>query len=295
MTSLDFWIVDVFAVDKYTGNQLAVFGGAQHLSLAQMQQIAKEINFSESTFITGTGSTYPVKIFTPSIELPFAGHPTLGTAWVIQQFIAQQNMPTVTLEYTAGQIPVTFSYVDGQPGVMWMQQKEPEFLGELTKEQLAPVLQIETADIDDYPIWQVSTGLPFMIVPLKNLAAVQKARLEITLYYQLIEKLPAKSILIFCPETLQAANDLHVRVFTHALGIPEDPATGSANGCLAAYLVHCGYEGRTSFAWQIEQGYEIDRPSLLHIISSRQLRPDQEISVSVGGKVQLVATGQWLV
>ncbi len=300
MASLDFYIVDVFAIGQYTGNQLAVFLNADQLSFPQMQQIAKEINFSESTFITGAGPDYPVKIFTPQVELPFAGHPTLGTAWVIQQYVAQQNLPMVTLEYTAGKIPVTFNYVDNQPEVLWMQQKTPKFLGELTKEQLAPVLNIDPADIADYPISQVSTGLPFIIVPLKTLAAVQKAQLELTSYYQLINQLPAQSILIFCPETLQAENDLHVRVFTHALGIPEDPATGSANGCLAAYLVQYGYQGQTVFDWQVEQGYEIDRPSLLYVrsrsISLRESpRQDGEIGVSVGGKVQLVATGQWVI
>jgi trans-2,3-dihydro-3-hydroxyanthranilate isomerase len=300
MTSLDFCIVDVFAIDQYTGNQLAVFRDAKRLNLSQMQQIAKEINFSESTFITGTGPNYPVKIFTPQVELPFAGHPTLGTAWVIQQFIARQNIPTVTLQYPAGQIPVTFNYADDQPDVLWMQQKAPEFLGELTTAQLAPVLQIAPTDIADYPICQISTGLPFIIVPLKTLAAVQKAQLELTSYYQLIEKLPAQSILIFCPETLYTENDLHVRVFTHALGIPEDPATGSANGCLAAYLVQYGYQNHTAFDWRVEQGYEINRPSLLYVrsqsVSWREAeRPEQEIMVSVGGKVRLVATGQWFI
>lgn len=297
MASLEFYIVDVFAIGQYTGNQLAVFADAHQLSLEQMQQIAKEINFSESTFITGTGPHYPVKIFTPQVELPFAGHPTLGTAWVIQQYIDRQPLSTVTLAYTAGQIPVTFNYIDQQPDVLWMQQKNPEFLGELTKEQLAPVLGIDPADIADEPISQVSTGLPFIIVPLKTLAAVQKARLELTSYYQLIDRLPAKSILIFCPETLQAENDLHVRVFTHALGIPEDPATGSANGCLAAYLVQYAYQGQTVFDWKIEQGYEIDRPSLLYVRSSwtELAQQDKKIVVSVGGKVRLVATGQWVI
>jgi trans-2,3-dihydro-3-hydroxyanthranilate isomerase len=301
MSSLDFYIVDVFAIGQYTGNQLAVFRDADRLSLVQMQQIAKEINFSESTFITSISPDYySVKIFTPKVELPFAGHPTLGTAWVIQQFVAQQNLAAITIKYTAGQIPVTFNYVNDQPDVLWMQQKEPEFLGELTKEQLAPVLQIDPADIADYPICQVSTGLPFIIVPLKTLAAVQKAQLELASYYQLIAQLPAQSILIFCPETLAAENDLHVRVFTHALGIPEDPATGSANGCLAAYLVQYSYQGRTDFDWQVEQGYSIDRPSLLYVRSrsvsfEEPQQQDAEIRVSVGGKVRLVATGQWLV
>jgi trans-2,3-dihydro-3-hydroxyanthranilate isomerase len=292
MPELDFYIVDVFAVGKYTGNQLAVFPAAERLDIGQMQAIAKEINFSESTFVTGTPqeigtppqNTYPVKIFTPAVELPFAGHPTLGTAWVLRHL--NPALTAVTLSYTAGQIPVSFDDTTPAP-VVWMKQREPEFLGELSADALAVVLSIEVEDIDlDYPIEQVSTGLPFMIVPLKTLAAVQKAKLVLAKYEQLITELAAQCILIFCPETLFAENQLHVRVFTQALGIPEDPATGSANGCLAAYLVRHGYGGQKSIDLRVEQGYEIDRPSLLYLQADIS-------SVSVGGQVSLVAQGLW--
>lgn len=288
MSDLDFYIVDVFAIDKYTGNQLAVFPDVGDLTPTEMQQIAKEINFSESTFITGPPKqgSYPVKIFTPAVELPFAGHPTLGTAWVIQHRLGRV-VNKVELQYTAGQIPVSFNYEQNQPTVLWMQQKSAEFLGNLHPTQLAAVLQIDPTDIDPrYPIAQVSTGLPFIIVPLTSLAAVQKAQLQIPNYYQLIEGLAAQSILIFCPQTLHPENQLHVRVFTHALGIPEDPATGSANGCLAAYLVHYSYQGHTSIDWQVEQGYEVDRPSQLYLRATKG-------QIEVGGRVALVATGSW--
>jgi trans-2,3-dihydro-3-hydroxyanthranilate isomerase len=286
MSELDFCIVDVFAVGKYTGNQLAVFPQAEELDLAQMQAIAREINFSESTFVTGSpqNGAYPVKIFTPAVELPFAGHPTLGTAWVLRHL--HPGLTGVTLSYTAGRIPVNFADTNDS-AVVWMQQRPPEFLGTLAATDLAPVLGIEVEDIDqNHPIEQVSTGLPFIIVPLRTLAAVQKARLELTKYYQLIDKLPAQNILIFCPQTLSASNQLHVRVFTEALGIPEDPATGSANGCLAAYLVRHSYGGQKLIDLRVEQGYEIDRPSLLY------LQADAD-TVSVGGQVNLVAKGQW--
>ncbi len=286
MPELDFYIVDVFAVGKYTGNQLAVFPCAEELNLGQMQSIAREINFSESTFVTGDpqNQIYPVKIFTPTVELPFAGHPTLGTAWVLRHL--KPTLATVTLSYTAGQIPVHFADTN-DISVVWMKQRTPEFLGTLAAADLAPVLGIDLADIDlGYPIEQVSTGLPFIIVPLKTLAAVQKAKLELIKYYQLIDHLPAQNILIFCPQTLNAENDLHVRVFTHALGIPEDPATGSANGCLAAYLVQHGYQDNKSIDLRVEQGYEIDRPALLYLQADAN-------SVAVGGQVELVAKGQW--
>jgi trans-2,3-dihydro-3-hydroxyanthranilate isomerase len=294
MPELDFYILDVFAVGKYTGNQLAVFPHAEGLDLEQMQSIAREINFSESTFVTGDplGQSpdwaYPVKIFTPAVELPFAGHPTLGTAWVLRHLYP--SLTTVTLNYTAGQIPVSFADTNNITNnicVVWMKQRHPEFLGPLAAADLAPVLGIDLADIDlNYPIEQVSTGLPFIIVPLQTLAAVQKAKLELTKYYQLIDQLPAQNILIFCPHTLNVENDLHVRVFTQALGIPEDPATGSANGCLAAYLVKYSYDGQKSIDLRIEQGYEIDRPALLYLQADAK-------SISVGGQVELVAKGQW--
>lgn len=293
MSDLDFYIVDVFAIgnstkDQYSGNQLAVFPQAGSLTTAKMQQIAKEINFSESTFITAppSGGAYPVKIFTPAVELPFAGHPTLGTAWIIQRQLGQP-VDLVELDYTAGRIPVRFNYAQGQPEVLWMEQRSPAFLGDLTAAQLAPVLHLDPTDIDQaYPISQVSTGLPFIIVPLKSLAAIHKAQLQLEAYYQLINGLPAQSILIFCPQTLHPENHLHVRVFTHALGIPEDPATGSANGCLAAYLVRHGYQGHSRIDWQVEQGYALDRPALLY------LRADAQ-KVEVGGRVVLVASGRW--
>lgn len=283
-----FYILDVFAVGKYTGNQLAVFPQAGNLTPSAMQRIAREINFSESTFITGqdSGAGYPVKIFTPTVELPFAGHPTLGTAWVIQQQLGQ-TLAKIQLQYTAGTIPVQFTYHQGQPEVLWMQQRSPEFLGRLAPSQVAPVLQLEEADLDlNYPIAQVSTGLPFIIVPLNSLGAVQRASLDLERYYQLIAGLPAQSILIFCPYTLYPENQLHVRVFTHALGIPEDPATGSANGCLGAYLVQYQYQGHTHIDWRVEQGYALDRPACLYVRADAQ-------QVQVGGKVVLVARGQW--
>ena len=286
MQELDFYIVDVFAVGKYTGNQLAVFPSAEGLNLEQMQSIAREINFSESTFVTSApqDQAYPVKIFTPAVELPFAGHPTLGTAWVLRYLYP--SLTTITLSYQAGQIPVHFADTN-QTSVVWMKQRPPEFLGILEATDLAAVLGIDVNDIDlSYPIEQVSTGLPFIIVPLKTLAAVQKAKLELTKYYQLIDQLLAQNILIFCPQTLNTENDLHVRVFTHALGIPEDPATGSANGCLAAYLVHHGYEDQKSIDLRVEQGYSIDRPSLLYLQAD-------DTSVCVGGQVDLVAKGYW--
>jgi trans-2,3-dihydro-3-hydroxyanthranilate isomerase len=285
MTTRDFLIVDVFALGKYTGNQLAVFPGGAGLEVVQMQAIAREINFSESTFVTGQNSdgSYATRIFTPRVELPFAGHPTLGTAWVLRYLNPQ--LTTITLSYQAGLVPVSYD----ENNILWMTQRSPEFLGEVDPNLLMPLLGLTTADLDEnYPIEQVSTGLPFIILPLKTLAAVQRAQVQVVEFLQLVQNWPGQCVLLFCPETLDPKNDLHVRVFTHALGIPEDPATGSANGCLAAYLVRHRYDGQSQINYRVEQGYEIDRPSLLYLCADRQ-------STKVGGSVELIAQGQWSV
>jgi len=295
MRNLSFYIVDVFAVDKYTGNQLAVFPDAAHLTDQEMQAIAKEINFSETTFILQSqpeNNGYPVRIFTPKQELPFAGHPTLGTAFILQQKILQQPVGRINLNLQGGQIPVEISYQDGAIDFLWMAQKPPIFYETFSPEDLAVVLNISVDDLDErFPIQSISTGIPFLIVPLKTHQALKSCRINQEKYQQLIKDIGAKSILVFCPETCDPENDLSVRVFADYIGIPEDPATGSANGCLAAYLVQYDYFSQSSIDLKIEQGYEIGRPSLL-LLKAR--RDQTVIKVFVGGRVILVAQGEFV-
>ncbi len=294
---MNFYIVDVFAESKYAGNQLAVFCGAgvAELSDAQMLMIAREINYSETTFVRSTdrqNGGYDVRIFTPKKELPFAGHPTLGTAFVIQQEIINKPVEQVILNLAVGQIPVTFNYQNEAADVLWMQQNSPTFGQVLSAHSLAGVLNLEVDEIDDrFPIQEVSTGVPFIIVPLKTLASLKEAKVNLDRYFELTETTEAKGILIFCPETYSDINDLSVRVFAHSLGVPEDPATGSANGCLAGYLVNYAYFGNNSIDVKVEQGYEIDRPSLLLLQSQKK---NGEIEVLVGGKVVMVAKGEFV-
>ena len=294
---MNFYIVDVFAESKYAGNQLAVFCGAgvAELSEAQMLMIAREINYSETTFIRSNQPReggYDVRIFTPKKELPFAGHPTLGTAFVLQQEIINKPVEQVILNLAVGQIPVTLNYQNEAAAVLWMQQNSPTFGQVLSAETLANILNLEVNEIDDrFPIQEVSTGVPFIIVPLKTLASLKKAQVKLDEYFELIETTEAKDILIFCPETYSDINDLNVRVFANSLGIPEDPATGSANGCLAGYLVNYAYFGKDAIDVKVEQGYEIDRPSLLLLQSQKK---DGEIEVLVGGKVVMVAKGEFV-
>jgi trans-2,3-dihydro-3-hydroxyanthranilate isomerase len=287
-----FYIVDVFAERKYAGNQLAVFRNAGDLSSAEMQSIAREMNYSETTFILdeqpGNDNGYAVRIFTPAEEVPFAGHPTLGTAHVIHSELLGGQAGQVTLNLKVGPIPVTFS----GDGTSWMRQVQPTFGPQHSQEALASVLGLEPSALDGrFPIEEVSTGLPFFIVPLQSLAALRSAATDRTRYFDLIRDTAAKGILVFCPETHEPGNDLSVRVFVDYYGVPEDPATGSANGCLAAWLVRHRYTGAANIDLRVEQGYEIGRPSLLLL---RAKETDREIEVNVGGKSITVAAGEFV-
>jgi trans-2,3-dihydro-3-hydroxyanthranilate isomerase len=291
MAGPTFYIVDVFAERKYAGNQLAVIRGAGALSSDEMQKIAREINFSETTFILADAPRdggFDVRIFTPREEVPFAGHPTIGTAHIIHTRILQGKADTVALNLQVGQIPVTF----GQDGFSWMKQIQPTFGPQHDPTTLAAVLSLDVAEIDErFPIEEVSTGLPFFIVPLKHLAALKRAKVQQERYFDLIRTTVAKGILVFCPEPHEPHNDISVRVFVDYFGVPEDPATGSGNGCLAGYLVKHRYYGRDQIDIRSEQGYEMGRPSLLLL---RAAQHDTGIDIQVGGQSILVAQGELL-
>lgn len=294
MTSLTFYIVDVFAETRYAGNQLAVFTEAAHLSTGQMQAIAREINFSETTFILSSEPQqggFDVKIFTPAKELPFAGHPTLGTAFVLQQAIVRQPVEQIYLNLAVGQIPVTMLYQNGMPEVLWMRQNSPTFGQVVDIEAIAAVLNLDPTDFDpQFPIQEVSTGLPFLIVPLRSLAALQRIKVNGDRLAQVVASLEAREIFVFCPETRNPANQFSARMFAPLLGIAEDPATGSANGCFAAYLAQHEYLGTTRVEARVEQGYEMGRPSLLLLKAEKA----GAIEVQVGGKVILVGRGEFV-
>lgn len=295
MTPLNFYIVDVFAEEKYAGNQLAVFTEAGDLTTEQMQRLAKEINYSETTFILSSElrqGGYDVRIFTPEQELPFAGHPTLGTAFVLQQEIIQQPVANLQLNLKVGPIPVYLLYKNGQPNVLWMKQNPPSFGAVVPPEAIAPVLNLNITDLDcRYPIQEVSTGVPFLIVPLTSLAALQRIKVNPDRLMPLIEPLQAKMIFVFSPETRNSTNQLSARMFAHAVGIPEDPATGSANGCLAGYLAQHHYFGSDRVDVRVEQGYEMGRPSLLRLKAARR---QDGIGIEVGGRVIAIAKGQFI-
>lgn len=284
MKNPTFYIVDVFAEEKYAGNQLAIVRGADRLPDETLQKIASEATFILSEEEKDGG--YDVRIFTPGEEVPFAGHPTLGTAFILRQEVLARPVERLTLNLGVGQIPVTFGEV------LWMEQLPPVFGDTLDPALTARAFGLDEADIDDlYPVQEVSTGLPFIVTPLKRLDALKRCRIDQERYSELVANRAAQAILVFAPEPHDEDNDLSARMFAPALGVPEDPATGSANGCLAGYLVEHRYLDTDSIDIRVEQGYEIGRPSLLYL---RARRNGGEISVSVGGKVQMVARGELL-
>jgi len=291
MSGRAFSIVDVFAEDKYAGNQLAVVRQAEGLATEVMQKIARETNFSETAFIMGErprGGGFDVRIFTPARELPFAGHPTLGTAFVIRQDVIRKPVPEVVLNLKVGPIPVTFSYRGRKPDVLWMKQITPRFGRAQEPFRVAPVLGLRPDDLDlRFPVQEVSTGIPFVIVPVRTLEALRKSALRAEKLAGLTSD-QAKAFLLFAPQVYRPENDLNVRVFAHGYGVAEDPATGSANGCLAGYLVRHRYFGGAQVDLRVEQGYEIGRPSLLLLRAAEKRR---RIEVLVGGRVILVARG----
>jgi trans-2,3-dihydro-3-hydroxyanthranilate isomerase len=287
--SLPFFIVDVFAERKYAGNQLAVVLDADGLSGDEMQDITREFGFSETSFVLSREARdggYPVRIFTPGGEVPFAGHPTLGTAAVIHHELLSPETSDVSLDVAAGRIPVTLG------DILWMRQLPPTFGDTLALSLAAPALSLEQSDLDErHPIQTVSTGLPAILIPLENLDALKRCRLDRERYRELVEVAGSANLYAFCPEPHETANHLAARMFADDLGVPEDPATGSAAGSLAAYLAEHRYLGDSEVDARLEQGYEIGRPSLLHL---RAEKSSEGTTVHVGGKVRMVARGELL-
>lgn len=292
MKKLEYFIVDVFAEKKFAGNQLAVFADGRGLPTIEMQKIAREMNFSETTFIMGNKPRiggYDVRIFTPEEEMPFAGHPTLGTAYIIREMIIRKPQKRVVLNLKAGQIPVDFESVVRKPGIVWMNQLAPKFGRTFDRKKTAQALGLKISDLDPrFPVQEVSTGVPFAIAPLKTLKAIRKIQVDRAKFISVLKNAGSRCILVFCPQTYSRKNDLNVRMFAPLYGIPEDPATGSANGCLAGYLVKHRYFNEPKLDIRVEQGYEISRPSLLYLNAHETAG---RIHIRVGGKVVLVGQG----
>ncbi len=287
----EFIICDVFARRRFEGNQLAVFPDGAGLSTEEMQTLAREIHFSETTFILADKPNergWPARIFTPASEVPFAGHPTLGTAYVIWDRFLGRKADEVKLDLKVGVVPVAVE--DGGERLV-MTQVPPVFGKSVEPAEAGKVLGLSPEEIDGrFPCQEVSTGLGFLIVPVQRLGSVQNIKVNLAEYDRLTDRLEAKAVLAFCPYTVDPQCRLHVRVFCDYYDVPEDPATGSANGCLCAWLVRHRYLGAGDFAIYTEQGVEMKRPSLLYLQGTEQ---DGGITVRVGGRVVVAGRGEF--
>ncbi|MFB9864336.1 PhzF family phenazine biosynthesis protein [Rufibacter immobilis] len=308
MQTLPFYIVDVFASAPYKGNQLAVFLEAEHLSREQMQQIAQEIGFAESAFLmknTPHPEGFEARIFTVEYEVPFAGHPTLGTAYVAQQFLLQRPVPHLQLKLKVGSIPVAFTYAENKPDFLLMRQMAPSFGEPLPHQDIASLLGLPLEALHPtHPVQEVSTGLPFLVIPLQGLEDIQKLELQPQKLLAFLQQHGlyktqrpdglTVALYFFCPQTYNPEHQINARMLALENGqIIEDAATGSANGCLLAYLLKHRYFQENQLELLVEQGYEINRFATIKL--QGQLTEDDQFELLVGGQVQLIAKGDWYV
>jgi len=281
---------DVFSSRPLEGNSLAVFFDGRGLSDSEMQAIAREMNLSETTFIlprdpaTEKERGVRVRIFTVEEELPFAGHPTLGTAFALR---GQTGAPQVALELNVGKVPVDFADAAGQPSFGEMTQIDPTFGMRHERAAVAQATGLRIEDFDEaLPIETVSTGLPYIVTPLKSLAIVQNLRVNLSRAAEYLAKTSAKFFYFVTRETVDHDARLHARMLFYN---GEDPATGSAAGCTAAWMVAHGVASGDERVL-IEQGLEMKRSSRIFVRASR--RDNRVVNVRVGGNSVEVMRGE---
>jgi trans-2,3-dihydro-3-hydroxyanthranilate isomerase len=295
--------VDVFTDRPFGGNPLAVFPDAEGLTAEEMQCLAREMNLSETTFVfppQAATADFAVRIFTPAKELPFAGHPVVGTHWVLAHLGRvglQEPVRRVHLELGVGVLPADLHVAGGRVEQVVMTQDQPAFLAKMEDvSELSEGLGLLPEAITEtgLPVQVVSTGVPQMMVPVRSLAEVKvldASQLNVAALSRACRAVGTECVMVFSFETERPEATVHTRVFAPLLGVPEDPATGSANGALGAYLVHHHAVPVTAPTTRIlsEQGAELGRPSTLRVEVDR--RGGEITAVRVGGQVVPVLEG----
>jgi len=282
--------LDVFTTNPFEGNSLAVFPHANGLTDSQMQSIAREMNLSETTFVFPRDAAVErtngvrVRIFTVQEELPFAGHPTLGTAFLLR---GSSSAPEIALDLNVGRVPVRFEETPGHPVFGEMTQVDPQFGATHDREEVARASGLHYGDIDpSLPIQTISTGVPFTVVPLRGLETVRNMSVDLKGSLEYLARSGGKFFYFVTRETVDPQAKLHARMIFYN---GEDPATGSAAGCAAAWML-ANHVAEADKRALIEQGLEMQRPSRISVRASK--RDDRVVNVRVGGNVVETIRGE---
>jgi trans-2,3-dihydro-3-hydroxyanthranilate isomerase len=312
-----FVTADVFTGRPFGGNPLAVFPRAEGIPVETMQAIAREFNFSETTFVLPperSGSTRRVRIFTPRAELPFAGHPTIGTAHVLvatgvvgssagasdatDRGLGATGSGTIDLVFDegVGPIPVQVTLEEGRPRFAEMTVARMPEPGPAPPEPalLAAMLSLSPDDLLGPPFQPqaFSCGLPFLYVPLRSRQALSRSRLDVALWRGTLREFWAKDVFVMAWDTAPGGPVLHARMFAPGSGIEEDPATGSAAAALSGYLAARDASAAATLQWTINQGADMGRPSLLRVLADRS--SGRLTRVRVGGSSVIMTEGELL-
>ena len=291
-----YYICDVFTDMRFGGNPLAVLPEASGLSAEMMQSIAREFNFSESTFVLPAeqGHTRRVRIFTPTQEVPFAGHPNIGTAFTLATIGDVGVNTQITFEEDAGLVPITIRQEADRPVWCELFAPQPVWIGQsISAEQAATVLSLNVDDIvtTNHPPQEASVGLPFLIIELRDRDALERARINIDQLHALEAAGIVADVHLYTRNNNGSAYDIHARMYAPFDNVPEDPATGSANCALVGMLTQINAQSDGEYSWQIAQGFEMGRPSIL---SARTRKENGEVTgVWIGGSCVMVSEG-WI-
>lgn len=300
---LRFHTLDVFTDQVFGGNPLAVFPEANGLTKHQMQLIAREFNLSETVFVVDSENPECInrlRIFTPTQEVPFAGHPTVGTAFLLAEIGAiylESGETTVVFEEGVGQVPVEVRSRHGKP--MYTQLTtavKAQYHDDVpSRDIVAKVLNIDESEFaeSECAIQAVSCGFPYLLVELKNMNAVARAQLNRLAWQDHLSSAWASSICFFAREAVLPSSHIHARVFAPGFGVDEDAATGSAASALASSLASQRDSLDASYKWIIEQGFEMKRPSFIE--TRVEKRNGHVVSVKVGGASVTVSSGEMVV
>jgi trans-2,3-dihydro-3-hydroxyanthranilate isomerase len=294
-----YFTADVFTDRRFGGNQLAVFPDAREIASDLMPQIAREFNYSETTFVlppTDPSHTARVRIFTPGGELQFAGHPTIGTAHVLATIgaIAIKGPETrIVLEEGVGPVPVTIRATDGRPEFATLSVARLPEVGPPPpkRETLAAMLSLDTADVldGDMSPQTVSCGTPFLFIPLRDRRAVAQSRVRSDLWDATLERYTTNKVMVFAMDGERPGSDVRARMYAPGIGVPEDPATGSAAVALGGYLAARDARFDGTLRWVVEQGFEMGRPSILEVEADKEA--GKITAARVGGKTVMVCEG----